>query len=79
MVKHGVLEHGDSEFLSPVFFVTKKASDDTIVRKARVVFNYRKINKVTKSKKFPLLNIKLFFSEAAKLKKKCILEYIANS
>ena len=39
MVKNGVLEPGDSEFLSPVFFVTKKASDDTSVRKARVVFD----------------------------------------
>ena len=74
MVKNGVLEPGDSEFLSPVFFVTKKASDDTTVRKARVVFDYRKINKITKSKNFPLLNTKLFFSEAAKFKKFVIID-----
>ena len=36
MVKNNVLEVGDSEYLSPVFFVTKKASDGTTVRKARV-------------------------------------------
>ena len=74
MVKNGVLEPGDSEFLSPVFFVTKQASEDTTVRKARVVFVYRKINKITKSKKFPLLNTKLFFSEAAKFKKFVIID-----
>ena len=55
LVKNSVLEPGDSEFLSPVFFVTKKASDDTTVRKARVVFDYRKINKIMKSNNFPLL------------------------
>ena len=36
MVKNGVLEPGDSEFLSPVFFVTKKAGTPTNVRTTNV-------------------------------------------
>ena len=68
MVNNKILLPGDSNCVSPVFFVSKKIGDGENAEKGRLVFDYRKLNEKIKSKNFPLTPIQSFFDEAANYK-----------
>ncbi len=53
LVDKKVLEPGDSEFLSPCFFVTKKPGEGKSASKGRLCYDYRRINSYVKAKKLP--------------------------
>ena len=70
----GILRPGDSEFTSPVFFVTKKPGEGKTASKGRLCFDYRRINEVIKTKQFPLTSSKDFFNESSKFKIFCVVD-----
>ncbi len=74
LVDKKVLEPGDSEFLSPCFFVTKKPGAGSTAFKGRLCYDYRKINSYVKAKNYPLTNYKIFFSQMSKFRVFCLLD-----
>jgi hypothetical protein len=68
LVDKKVLEPGDSEFLSPCFFVTKKPGEGKSASKGRLCYDYRRINSYVKAKNYPLTNYKIFFGQMSKFK-----------
>ena len=48
MVKLGLLMPTDSEFLSPIFYVLKKAGANKTAQRGRLCFNFRKLNSLIK-------------------------------
>jgi len=68
MVDNKVLEPGDSNYVTPVFFVLKKAGENKTACKGRLCFDYRKLNSIIKPLHFPIKTTKLFFEEASKFK-----------
>ncbi|WP_371068090.1 hypothetical protein, partial [Salmonella enterica] len=68
LVANGVLSPGDSEFSSPLFYVTKKAGEGKTAQKGRLCFDYRKVNALIKNKNFPLASSKNFFDNAAQFR-----------
>ncbi len=67
LVDKKVLEPGDSEFLSPCFFVTKKPGEGKSASKGRLCYDYRRINSYVKAKNYPLTNYKIFFWSNVKI------------
>jgi len=68
LVKQGVLIEGDSPFLSPTFFVTKKPDPGSTASKARMVIDYRRLNALIKPLNFPITPIQNFFNNASRYK-----------
>jgi hypothetical protein len=66
LVKNKVLEEGDSNFTSPVFFVIKKPGEGKTASTGRLCYDYRKLNAHIRMKNFPLANTKNFFNESSK-------------
>lgn len=56
MLKQGIIKESNSPYNSPLWVVPKKA-DNSGRKKWRVVIDYRKLNEVTVSDKFPIPNI----------------------
>ena len=65
MVKNKILLPGDTNTVSPVFFVTKKPSPGKTASLGWLVFDYRKLNDKVKPLHFPIANIKNFFDDAS--------------
>jgi hypothetical protein len=65
MVTNGILIKGDSAFVSPVFYVSKKVAEGKTAKKGRLCFDYRKLNSIIKPLHFPILNQKNFFEQAS--------------
>ena len=65
MVKNKILLPGDTNTVSPVFFVTKKPSPGKTASLGRLVFDYRKLNDKVKPLHFPIAKIKNFFDDAS--------------
>jgi Reverse transcriptase (RNA-dependent DNA polymerase)/RNase H-like domain found in reverse transcriptase/Integrase zinc binding domain/Integrase core domain len=65
---NGVLEPGDSPYVSPVFFILKKQNRDATACEGRLVFDYRRLNSYIRPLNHPLTNIKNFFDQCAKFK-----------
>jgi hypothetical protein len=68
LCKAGVLKEGDSEFVSPCFFVLKKHSEGATASCGRLVFDYRKLNKIVKPMHYPLMKIDNLFEKCSKFK-----------
>ena len=68
MIDNKILEPGDSNYVTPVFFVLKKAAESKTSCKGRLCFDYRKLNAIIKPLHFPIRTTKLFFEEASKFK-----------
>jgi hypothetical protein len=74
LIKNNVLVPGDSEFVSPCFFVTKKQNESETAQRGRLCFDYRKLNSIIKALNFPLMSTKNFFQESAKFSIFCIVD-----
>ena len=77
LVNCHVLSPGDSEYVSPCFYVLKKP-DGTKAAKGRLCFDYRRLNSMIKPLNFPLTSVKNFFNEASKYKVFCVVD-ISNA
>jgi hypothetical protein len=73
-VKQKVLLPGDSEYVSPCFFVTKKPGTGKTASKGRLCYDYRKLNSYVKPKQFPLTSSKNFFNQSSRFKVFCMLD-----
>ena len=65
MVENEILSPGDSDTVSPVYFVTKKQNKDKTAVSGRLVFDYCRLNEKIKGMNFPLTPIKNFFDQAS--------------
>jgi hypothetical protein len=74
LVTNNVLKSGDSEYVSPCFFVTKKQNDTETAQRGRLCFDYRKLNSLVKPLNFPLMSTKNFFQESAKFSIFCVVD-----
>jgi Reverse transcriptase (RNA-dependent DNA polymerase)/RNase H-like domain found in reverse transcriptase/Integrase zinc binding domain/Integrase core domain len=65
LISNKVLEPGDSDYISPCFFVTKRPSEGKTASKGRLCYDYRRLNSIIKPLHYPLYNLKTLFNEAA--------------
>jgi hypothetical protein len=68
LCKNGVIERGDSSYVSPVFFILKKQNRDATASEGRLVYDYRRLNSHIKPLNHPIKNIRDFFNECSKYK-----------
>ena len=68
LIESKVLEKGDSAYVSPVFFVSKKFGDNKEALGGRLVIDYRRLNQLIKPCHFPLSTVKNFYDNCAKFK-----------
>ena len=65
MVKYRVIEHcTDPQYVSSIFCIPKKTGD------VRIVFDYRKLNKITKKRQYPIPDMNELLT---KFKDKCVV------
>lgn len=62
MLKQGIIKPSSSAYNSPIWVVPKK-SDNSNVKKWRIVIDYRKLNEITIDDKFPIPNIDSLFDK----------------
>ena len=68
------LKPGDSEYVSPCFFVTKKMYETERAQQGHLCFDFRKLNSMIKPLNFPITNQKNFFDQAAKYSIFCCVD-----
>ncbi|RPH76356.1 MAG: hypothetical protein EHM77_09295, partial [Planctomycetaceae bacterium] len=78
LVEKNILIKSDSNFLSPCFFVTKKATGTKTASRGRLCYDYRKINEKIKSLNFPLTHQSNFFETCSNFKYFCVVD-ISNA
>lgn len=56
MLKQGIIRESNSPYNSPLWIVPKKI-DNSIIKKWRILIDYRKLNELSVNDKFPIPNI----------------------